>query len=232
MSSGLCAESSDAAFDEANKLYEKGQFPAAASAYEKLIETGGESAALYFNLGNANLKCGRIGRAIATYRKAELLAPRDPDIRANLRYARNQVQGPTLVPPHWQKWISSFTLNEWAMLTVVAFWLLFIFLTLGQWRPAMKQPLRNSTLALGLSLLILSISLAASLKARHFTTIAVVITADATVHHGPLDESPSAFSTHDGAELRVLDRKDQWLEVTSGPQRTGWIKSDLVKLLP
>ena len=29
---------------------------------------------------------------------------------------------------------------------------------------------------------------------------------------------------HDGAELRVLDRKDDWLQVSDGARRIGWVK--------
>ena len=50
------------------------------------------------NLGNAYFKSGQLGKAIAAYREAEQMSPRDPDVRANLRFARNQVQGPTLRP--------------------------------------------------------------------------------------------------------------------------------------
>src|SRR5689334_21968587 len=60
-----------AAFDSANKLYEQGKFTEAASAYEKMVQTGQASAAVYYNLGNAFFKAGQIGRAIAAYNAAE-----------------------------------------------------------------------------------------------------------------------------------------------------------------
>ena len=87
-----------AAFDAANKLYEQGKPAEAAQAFERLAQAGQTSGPLYFNLGNACFKAGQIGRAIAAYRQAELLAPRDPDARANLQFARKQVEGPTLAP--------------------------------------------------------------------------------------------------------------------------------------
>ena len=75
-------------FDTANKLYEEGKFAEAAAAYESLVQSRQVSAALYFNLGNAWFKSGQIGRAIAAYRQAEQMTPRDPDLRANLQFAR------------------------------------------------------------------------------------------------------------------------------------------------
>jgi Flp pilus assembly protein TadD len=72
------------------------QIREAAAAYEQILTNGAVSPALYFNLGNAHFKAGQLGRAIAAYRQAERLTPRDPDVRANLQFARNRVQGPTL----------------------------------------------------------------------------------------------------------------------------------------
>ena len=77
-------------FNEANKLFELGKYPEAIAAYEKIIQSGTESVPVYFNLGNAFLKSGKVGRSIVAYRRAEQLSPRDPDIRANLRFARDQ----------------------------------------------------------------------------------------------------------------------------------------------
>ncbi|HEU0039111.1 MAG TPA: tetratricopeptide repeat protein, partial [Verrucomicrobiae bacterium] len=70
------------AFDAANRLYEQSKFAEAASAYEKLVQNGAVSPALCFNLGNAFFKASQVGRAIAAYRQAERLTPRDPDVRA------------------------------------------------------------------------------------------------------------------------------------------------------
>src|SRR5258708_6882523 len=92
------AEVSSGAFDAANKLYEQGKFADAAAGYEKLLQSGQVSEAIYFNWGNALFKSGQIGRAIAAYEQAERIAPRAPDVRANLQFARNQVPGPTLLP--------------------------------------------------------------------------------------------------------------------------------------
>jgi uncharacterized protein YgiM (DUF1202 family) len=56
----------------------------------------------------------------------------------------------------------------------------------------------------------------------------VVITQDASVHNGPFDESPNAFRLNDGAELRVLDEKENWLQVTADGRRIGWLRRDKV----
>ena len=73
---------------------------------------------------------------------------------------------------------------------------------------------------------------AAALRNSRFIRTAIVVTREATVRYGPLGESPAAFSVHDGAELRVLDQKEEWLQVNAGPRRTGWLRRDQTILLP
>src|SRR5262245_50565847 len=101
-SAHAASESAGPPFDSANLLYEQGKFAEAASAYQSLLKSGRTSAAVYYNLGNAFFKAGQIGRAIAAYARAEQITPRDPDLRANLQFARNQVQGPTFANPTWK----------------------------------------------------------------------------------------------------------------------------------
>jgi tetratricopeptide (TPR) repeat protein len=214
------------AFDSANKLYEEGKFAEAASAYEKLAQFGETSAALFFNLGNAFFKSGQIGRAVAAYRTAEQLTPRDPDVRANLQFARNQTPAPTLSPGRWQRWLGRLTLNEWTLLAAGAVWLWLLLLAVLQWRPALRPALRTYVISLGLLAGFLCACVAATLRESRFTHTAIVITREAVVRYGPLPESPTAFTVHDGAELRVLDQKDEWLQVSAGPRRVGWLRRD------
>ncbi len=220
------AELSASAFDAANKLYEEGKFAEAAAAYGKLTRSGQTSAALCFNLGNAFFKSGQVGRAIAAYRQAEQLTPRDPDLRANLQFARNQIQGPTLSPGRWQRWLGRLTLNEWSLLAAAVVWLWLLLLALLQWRPALKLALRSYVISLAILAALLCLCVVAALNQTRFTRTAIVVTRDAVVRYGPLAESPTAFTVHDGAELRVLDQKDEWLQVNAGSRRTGWLRRD------
>ena len=215
-----------AAFDSANKLYEEGKFTDAASAYEQLARSGEASAALYFNLGNAFFKSGQIGRAVAAYRTAEQITPRDPAVRANLQFARNQTPSPTLSPGRWQRWLGRLTLNEWTLLAAGALWLWLLLLAVLQWRPALKPALRGYVFSLAVLAGLLCACVAATLRETRFMRTAIVITRDAVVRYGWLPESRVAFTVHDGAELRVLDQKDEWLQVTAGPGRIGWLRRD------
>ena len=171
------AAASSTAFDAANKLYEEGKFAEAATAYEKLAQSGQVSAALYFNLGNAYFKSGQIGRAIAAYRAGQQITPRDPDLRANLQFARNQTPAPTLSPSRWQRWLSRLTLNEWTLLAAGAVWLWLLLLAILQWRPALRPALRSYVFSLAALAALMCACVAAALRETRFTRTAIVVTA-------------------------------------------------------
>ena len=217
-------------FSAANKLYAEGKF--AAAAYEKILQSGAQSPALLFNCANAEFKSGHLGQAIAAYRQAELLAPRDAELRANLAFVRNQVQGATLRESRWQNWVSALTLNEGTWLTAGFFWTMFALLAVRQLRPALAPKLQGVT-RLAAMLTFFSGAVLALQAANHFTSaIAVVTSAEATARSGPFDEAQSAFTVRDGAELKVLDRHDNWVQVVNGAGKIGWLSRKQVEVLP
>ncbi len=225
------ASEAAAQFESANKLYEQGKFAEAAAAYEAIRQSGVVSPALYFNLGNAFFKSAQMGRALVAYRQAEQLAPRDPDVRANLRYTRNQVPGPTGRAGRVERWLATMSLNEWTGLAAGSLWLTLSSLTAIQLWPKLAQSLRNFAIAAAIATVMFGAGLGLALRLQAGVECAIVTARDVTVHNGPFDESPSAFTVHDGAELRVLDRKDDWLQVTDGRRHVGWLKSAEVTLL-
>ena len=230
--SQIFAADAAANFSAANELYAKGKFADAAAAYEKILQTGGQSPALLFNFANAEFKAGHLGKAIAAYRQAELLAPRDAELRANLAFVRNQVQGATLRESRWQNWVSSLTLNEGALLTAVLFWVMFSLFIVKQIRPALAPKLQGAT-RLAVTLTICSGTVLALQAATHFTAaVAVVTSAEATARSGPFDDAQNAFTAKDGAEMRVLDRHDDWVQVANGAGKIGWLSKKQAEVLP
>jgi tetratricopeptide (TPR) repeat protein len=228
------ADSPAAQFELANTLYNEEEYAPAAAAYEKMTQTGPVSAALYFNLGNAWFKAGQVGRAIAAYRRAEELAPRDADVRANLQFARSQsgVGAPAIPGNLWTRWVVRLTVDEWTKISSLFVGFFFLMLTARQIWPACKKSTATLTAALAVAGLWFMACLGLALYARFGAQSSVVIVPEAVVRSGPLDVSPSAFIAHDGAELLVLDRKDDWLEVADAAQHKGWVPQKDVALVP
>jgi tetratricopeptide (TPR) repeat protein len=219
-------------FDAANRLYAQNKFSEAAAAYEQIITNGAVSPVLYFNLGNAHFKAGQIGDAITAYRQAERLTPRDPDLRANLRFAQNRVQGPTLKTTAGQRWLGTLSLNEWTWLGIAGIWLTLSLLIARQIKPALVPALKNWTWLSAAGTVVLFICLALAAPQNSTDRVAIVTVAEVMVRNSPLDEAPSSFTAHDGAELRVLDHKDEWVQVTDDARHFGWVKRSAVNWAP
>lgn len=218
-------------FEQANRLYEQGKFREAADLYGAISVTN-RSAALIYNRGNAWFKAGEIGRAICAYREALTISPRDPDLRANLRFARDQVQGPTLRESRFLRWLGSLTVTEWTWLATVPLWVLLLLMAAMQWRPALRASLRVYVVAAALATVAFGVCTVVALQASRSTAQAIVTADEVTVRHGPLEDSAMAFTAHDGAELRVLDTKDDWVQVTPDSRRVGWLQRSQVVLAP
>ena len=227
------ADDVSTAFDQANQLYEEGKFAEAATAYAKMLRPGQASPALYFNLGNALFKAGQVGRAVLNYRLAERLAPRDPDIRANLKFARGRVAtGATPTPSWWQRWTSRLALDEWTLLTSGALWIWLGLLTLGQWRPALRKSLSGYTATTGVGAVLLALCLGLETYNRFAVKSVIVSAREVVVRYGPWDESPNYFTVRDGMELSVLDSKGEWVQVADRAKRIGWLRREQVLFLP
>jgi len=210
-------------FEDANLLYEKGQFETAARAYEQLISEGYRSAPLLFNAGNANFKAGQTGRAVAFWLQAEALEPRNDRIKINLEFARKSIAGGVIPVPAWPAPLQILTLDEWAMALLVSGWLFFGALTVLVIRPSCRSLMRLPVTLCGLLLLCVVLLAVMTARDRLRTITAVVVTDEAVVRFGPLSESQSAFVARNGSEFRVTDRKDEWLKIEDSQGREGWL---------
>jgi len=228
------AQTSPDPFLQGNKLYEEGKYSQAAGMYEELLQARQVSPAIYFNAGNAWFKAGQLGRAIYDYRRAEQLAPRDPDIRANLGIARARAGTSSAALPgtRWTRWVGRVTLNEWACAGSATLALFFLVLTIRQISPAFGKSSGGLAAVLAAASLWLLICLGLSINQQLLATSSIVIVPEAVVRWGPDEESKSAFTAHDGAEMMVLGRDGDWLQVSDAARHIGWLQEKNVAQMP
>ena len=217
-------------FDDANKLYEKGGYQDAIQAYQAVLSNQ-PTAAVYFNLGNAYFKSGQLGDAIAEYRQAAAYAPRDPDIQANLKFARARVSGPSYLGDWKERIAGNVTNRQWILLSCAGTWTFFLLLAVRQLRPMWTRSLMpwtavSAVLGLGLTVSCLWVT-----HDRNTTEIAVVVQRDAVMRLGPFDESKSMMTLQDGTELKVIDHKNDWLQVTADDKSVGWINQSAARIV-
>ena len=109
---------------------------------------------------------------------------------------------------------------------------MFALLAAMQIRPALKTALRGFVPG-AVAVTLLSCACLGVDAAIHFSSeTAVVVMPEVTARSGPFEEAQSAFTARNGAELAVLDSRDNWLQVTDGSGRIGWLQRQQVETLP
>ena len=234
------AMATDAMFT-ANQLYETGQFNQAAQGYQQLVDQSFADSALYYNLGNAYFKQGDYGRAILDYRRAELLAPRDPDIQVNLDLARSQIVDQLTETDTSESLVSALgrwtqqcvTTNELAI-TVLASWVLFAFLMIifsntGKGK-ILREGLQYALIATGLVLAVGIISLGSRLYVKNSQPEAVILAEEVDVTSGPGAQYVTEFTLHSGTEVRLLEARGNWTRLAlAGDELQGWVPASTVE---
>jgi len=115
-----------------NEFYKNNQYQLAIDEYDKLINQGYEGASLYYNLGNAHYRLGKIGYAILYYEKALKLSPGDEDAKHNLALAKVNISDKVdELPPFfifniWEGLLASFSVSGWTIVVYVVFILLLL----------------------------------------------------------------------------------------------------------
>jgi tetratricopeptide (TPR) repeat protein len=214
--------------EQATALYLAGDHDGAARAWRALVDEGWESVGLHYDLGNALLRLGFRGRAIASYQRALQLDPGDADVQANLELARAQnvdrLVGEAQPPLHLR--ILARTPDRAALLLFgfswSAFWLL-LWLR-GRSSLAARRWLGPAALLLALAAVAGGALLAGKAVERR-TPSAVVIAPASPVREGPSRTLKTAFELHEGTLVRVLEAQGELARVRLVNGLEGWVAS-------
>ena len=208
-------------FADAARAYDANQLPEAIRGWQALVDEGQALPEVLFNLGNAHYRNGDLGEAILAYRRAQRLAPRDPDIRANLGFAAQSagIELPARKP--LAALLLDFSRAEWLGFGAACFWLLG--LTLAAWIvwPRFRFAWRPAAAALAALLLVALAGLAAYRDLARRPEC-VVRTANQKVLSSPLETATPLLALPAGALVRQVDERGQWIEVQADAVR-GWL---------
>ncbi|MEB8328415.1 tetratricopeptide repeat protein [Flavobacteriaceae bacterium KMM 6897] len=226
-------------FDEATKAYNEGKYNAAIENYNKIIDNGEHSAALYFNLGNAYYKLNNIAPSIYYYEKSLLLDPSDNEVKNNLGFARNMTLDAIEQLPETGigKIFSGITgflsFDQWAI-TAIIFMLLFVLGYIAFYYLSYSSQKRVAFIG---SMASLVISIGAVLFAyMEYNTYrseqpAIVFENEVIVKSEPNNRSQESFRIHEGTKVFVLDTLSDWNKIKLADGKSGWLPSDNIKLL-
>jgi tetratricopeptide (TPR) repeat protein len=199
----------------------------AAVLYQEILDRGVVSGALLYNQGNAYMRAGQRGRAIACYRRALAYRPRDPQLHANLQLAlgaESAIRGPRGLLDYvffWHDWISyPGKVRAAAALASLA----FAFGILALFVPP-RRVFRRA--AWGTLVLTVIVAGSAAYDWHRFERIqrGVVVRAEVVARKGNADSYDPAFTEplKEGTELRVVERRGAWLQIQLAGGQTGWV---------
>lgn len=223
----------------ADSAYIRNDFTTAIQIYEMILRTG-ESADIYYNLGNSYYKVGDIAKAILNYERALILKPANEDIRSNLEIARGKtVDKVTDVPElFFITWLKSITnsmgIQSWAIIAI-SFFLLFI-VSIYFFFFSTKIVARKTFFSLALFFLVFcviaNISAAFQRRVRLNRMNAIIISPSVTIRSTPNDNGTSLFILHEGRKVFIKDdsMKD-WKEIQLEDGNVGWVKKNDLEVI-
>jgi len=210
-----------------------------AALYRACIQRGKiDNADLHANLGNAELRAGNTGLAIASYRRAERLDPGNPIARAGLREARSMVTVAVAPEPPSMVIDALFVWRRWAPRSVV--FGLGLCAWLGLWG---LLALRTGGVAHVGAGWIIACAVAAAIalggqyaeqRVLYSGDHAVVTAPEVIGRNGPhpVAYQPSfAEAIVEGVECSVLERRDGWARVRLKDGRTTWLDADALEVI-
>lgn len=184
-----------------------------------------DSAGMHFNRANALLQAGDVGDAIASYRSAQLRAPADTRIAANLAEARSKVSRslgapePTALEQACQLWAALSEQTRLILVVVLSFTALLVS----------ELRLRAVSLTLVVLAALSAGTVAADIARRGSANIGV-ISESTLLRKGNGDgfEQVVAEPLPEGTECRVRESRPGWIEVEIAGGTRGWVKDAAV----
>ncbi len=204
-----------------------------AAFYQEVLDTGFVNGAVLFNQGNAFMRAGKPGRAVAAYRRAGRYRARDPYLRANLDLAlgeRPVARARTLIDHFffWQEWLSTRE-KYFAAAAAGGMTLLLGLVRLFSRRSGLLKKLVLAGLALTL---LLSASAVLDWVRHDLTRHGVVVIEEVVARKGNAESFAPAFTEplEEGTEFILREERGDWirLRLHSGPE--GWIRKEAAVL--
>lgn len=230
------AEGVDALFDTANVAYSKTEYSKAIQYYDSILKLGFESPELYYNLGNAYFKEGKIGWSILNYEKSLKLNPNNEDVENNLKIAYDKTEDKLDVQSGFnfkRKILNLFSERVWSLLCIVLFFFSFTFFII--YILSYKSGLKQLGFFGGALLLIFSVGLyVLSYQKKKYLLSdieAVIMNPSVSVNSSPDEKGTRLFILHEGAKVYVGEKEGEWVEVKLNETKTGWVRINAIEFI-
>lgn len=226
-------------FDKGNDFYQKGNYQAAITQYESILNSGQESAELYFNLGNCYYKLNKVAPAVYNFEKALLLQPNDNEILNNLSFAQKMAIDEIQEVPKvgFSKIIVDFTsslhYDAWAWMAIVLAVLFLVSFVIYYFsNTTLVKRIFFSGMVVFLVMIIVSFFSGFYEKNRMENERPAIVFFDTvSVKSEPNATSQNAFVLHAGTKVLILEDLDNFHKIQLADLKEGWVEKSAVKII-
>lgn len=225
----------------ADNAYNTGDYALAVEIYEKCIKEQGESADLYYNLGNAYYKDSmQLGKAILNYERALKLNPDHEDAIHNLEFANSKIADEVTPDSEFflLQWIDYFvsflSINTWTILGLASFvvMLLAILLFLFSESIGMRKTGFFGAIALLFVCIIANLSAWRIDHNLNNSKSAIILSPSVEVRSGPDESSTLLFILHEGTKVNIVSEElNDWKEIKVSGNKVGWIPAEALEVI-
>jgi tetratricopeptide (TPR) repeat protein len=203
-------------FDRGVRTFLQGDYSAAANSFQAYVRANPADPHGWYNLGLAAHQAGDRGRAVWAWLRGLRLAPRDADLRHNLRLTAPAETSARVSPP------DRLAAGERILIAAAAWWLLVLALGFGGRRRRLARTLAGFAAAC-LAAVVISLGV---IETR--PTLVTPLRDGAELFAGPSVREHPAGRLEPGHTARLLERRDDWLLVRFGAGREAWIERSAV----
>jgi tetratricopeptide (TPR) repeat protein len=228
----------DEAWKRGNEAHLRGDYVAAAAAYEQLDKQHVVSVDLYYNLGVTYFRQGLLGKAIWAFERALVVSPDDEDARFNLtqarkladQRARDKLEGAER-EPQWSRVVTYFSPTTQVGLFCGLYFGCFALLFWRRRLPADSHvAVTTGAAVLGAGALLAGLLLLGRLNLDRIP-FAVVLPDTVAVKEGADNNFRTSFQVHGGLRVRVLEREQDWARVRLANGLEGFVRTEDLGLL-
>ena len=222
-----------------NDAYAKGDFVAAAQAYNAVLDAGYESADLYYNLGNVYYRQEEYGLSILNYERALRLKPNFRDAKQNLDLADSKTEDQIAALPEifLAQWAHSvvtwFSPTGWRICILILLAILgtavvlFLLSRDYAWR---KGALIGGIVTLVFLILCIACTISASVRYNRHNQ-AIVTAPMAVVKSSPEENSIDKLVLHEGTKVNIEETLGEWHKIQIADGNNGWLQTDEVTII-
>jgi len=224
---------------QANEAFANSKFQEAAAMYEELLKENGESAIVYYNLGNSYYKLNKVALSILNFERALLLEPGNKDIRFNLEIAKlKAVDRIDKVDDFFLTvWFRStqnlMSTDSWSNFSITCFILLIAGLSLFFFSRRVIIKKLGFYAGLGLLVCVVFGNIFAYNQKKKLTQRkeAIILAPTTNIKSSPDNSGTDLFILHEGTKVKLKNNLGSWNEIETASGDVGWIKSSELEVI-